>query len=146
MTRLLWHANPRCAPSPSVAPKCIRTPLESKASPDFFRCYQRQKPSIKPSTASDSSCLKLFRRLNTHSLPASAPNAGRFLQTSLSEVTRRSRFRHAPALMRRVTPDRVIASGRSDLPNRIQARIGLANALPVSDLNGATSGVQSDSN
>ena len=40
---------------------------------------------------------------------ASAANAGGFLQTSLSEVTRRSGFRRSPALARRVTPDRVLA-------------------------------------
>ena len=31
------------------------------------------------------------------------------IETSLFEVTRRSRFRHSPAVLRRVTPDRVIA-------------------------------------
>jgi hypothetical protein len=34
---------------------------------------------------------------------ASTANAGAFLQTSLSEVTRRRKFRRSPALTRRVT-------------------------------------------
>src|SRR5260370_16236041 len=38
-----------------------------------------------------------------------AANAGAFLQTSLSEVTRRSHSRHARTSRRRVTPDRVLA-------------------------------------
>jgi hypothetical protein len=48
-------------------------------------------------------------RFNTHNPAASAANASGFPQTSLSEVTRRSRSRRAPAFLRRVTPDRVIA-------------------------------------
>src|SRR6266436_4158316 len=37
---------------------------------------------------------------------------GGFLQTALSAVTRRSRSCSSPVLLRRVTPDRVLASGR----------------------------------
>src|SRR5207247_1428869 len=37
---------------------------------------------------------------------------GGFLQTGLSAVTRRSRSCSSPVLLRRVTPDRVLASGR----------------------------------
>jgi hypothetical protein len=40
---------------------------------------------------------------------ASAANAGGFLQTSLSEVTRRTDVDHAPAVSSRVTPDKVLA-------------------------------------
>jgi hypothetical protein len=46
--------------------------------------------------------------------PAASPaNAGGFLQTSLSKVIRRSRSRRTPTRPRRITPDRVIASGGS---------------------------------
>ena len=83
---------------------------QSNATPHFSAVTAVSKPSssghrrrqIHRARSSSS-------RLNTHSPAASAANAGGFLQTSLSEVTRRSRFRLRPALTRRVTPDRVIA-------------------------------------
>jgi len=46
-------------------------------------------------------------------MAASTLQRERFLQTSLSEVTRRSASRRSPALTRRVTPEGVLASGRT---------------------------------
>jgi hypothetical protein len=106
---LLRHANLRCAPSPPADKKQTKTPPGEQSQCPLFRCYRPQMPSSPPPTASNSSSPKFSRRLNAHSPAASAANAGGFLQTSLSEVIRRSPFRRAPALTRRITPDRVIA-------------------------------------
>src|SRR5690349_5432334 len=50
---------------------------------------------------------------NYHTRAASAANAGGFLQTSLSKVTRHRTSRRYPTLSCRVTPDRVIALPRT---------------------------------
>src|SRR5665213_2940316 len=49
---------------------------------------------------------------NSNNGPRLPKNASGLLQTSLSEVIRRSRSHRSSALTRRITPDRVIASGR----------------------------------
>ena len=92
---------------------------EQTTTPPAALCFSRsfvshlcQTASFRPSTAADSLGLGRFRRLNAHSPPASAANAGGFLQTSLSEVIQRTPFRLAPAITRRITPDRVIALQR----------------------------------
>ena len=97
--------------SPPEAPKCNtklclgaqrQSPFTPDSPPVKGRPRHHRRLQIRRARGSPG-------RLNTHSPAASAANAGGFLQTSLSEVTRRSRFRRAPALTRRVTPDRVIA-------------------------------------
>jgi hypothetical protein len=78
-----------------------------------FHPFPASEAVLEAMTPTDSSNLK-FLHLNTHSPPASAANAGGFLQTSLSKVTRRSASPSSPpALLRRVTPDTVIALLRS---------------------------------
>ena len=48
-------------------------------------------------------------RFNTHSRDEQAANAGGLLQTSLSEVPRRQDSRYDSAVLRRGTPDKVLA-------------------------------------
>ena len=68
----------------------------------------------------------LGARGHAHNPAASAANAGGFLQTSLSEVIRRSQFRRSSALTRRITPDRVIAFTllNTDIRGAPTARVG----------------------
>jgi hypothetical protein len=104
------------ARQPEVCPEAVggtkmhqNFPRRAKPVP-IFQVLPTAEVVMRASAASDSWCLKFFRQLNTHSPAASAANAGGFLQTSLSEVIRRSPFRLASAIARRITPDRVIAS------------------------------------
>jgi hypothetical protein len=94
---------------PSATQKQTGNPRLQSAQLFFSRHCRPSGIHFNPSPSLDSSCPKLQRRFNTHSPAASAANAGAFLQTSLSEVTRRRKFHRSPAFTRRVTPDRVIA-------------------------------------
>jgi hypothetical protein len=94
-----------------------KTPLGGQRLPPFTSVHRCPGTSLQTSKPTDSPTLGFLCRLNTHSPPASAANTGGLLQTSLSEATRRSQFGQAPALPRRVTPDRVIAYLRSVTPH-----------------------------
>jgi hypothetical protein len=102
-----------CVSTPSATQKQTGTRRLQSAQSSFPRRPRLPGIHLNPSPQLDSSCPTLQRQFNTHSPAASAANAGAFLQTSLSEVTRRSRSRRAPAFLRRVTPDRVIAYDRT---------------------------------
>ena len=105
-----------CVSTPSVTQKQTGTRRLQSAQPSFPRRPRLPGIHLNPSPSLDSSCPKPQSRFNTHSPAASAANAGAFLQTSLSEVTRRSKFRRSSTITRRVTPDRVIASMGSKCP------------------------------
>jgi hypothetical protein len=96
-----------CAGSPKSRPQTADRCLSRS-----FVCHRCQTASFRSSTATASLSLGLLGRLNAHRPPASAANAGGFLQTLLSEVIRRSPFRLAPAISRRITPYRVMALTR----------------------------------
>ena len=105
------------APGRSLSHAGIRTPDQpqnarggdSKPHPGSLGCYashpsaysRRQNHSSRP-TKVDS------KRIAA----ASAANASGFLQTALSKVTRRSVSHPTRASQRRVTPDKVLTSGR----------------------------------
>ena len=92
--------------------ECIKSTWTSwamKASTALRSSLRSHWDRIQPQLTLEVPNLDRQSRFNTHSPAASAANAGGFLQTSLSEVTRRSTFRCSSAVLRRVTPDRVLA-------------------------------------
>ena len=91
------------AGKPEVCPAIVGGPKtnqnfawQSKATPHFSGATDvKSRPEVHRRLQIRQARGSL-RRLNTHSPPASAANAGGFLQTSLSEVIRRPQFRSLP--------------------------------------------------
>jgi hypothetical protein len=107
--RLLCHARRTCASKTSTTQKQAGNLHPEDCEVSSSREHRPCGMPLNPSPPTESLCPDCQRRFNTHSPAASAANAGGFLQTSLSEVTRRPKSPSPRTITRRVTPDRVIA-------------------------------------